>query len=199
MKLIIASLALLLSFNSIAQKAASGYIDSLTSFQHQYVDSHEVVKGKDRAFLQFFPVNNKYRVVCHFERIKDSTGFIMKTSGTRLPLYFKYGKLSFTLDGQAFELFIYQSKDLMGTKEYKDYLFIPFTDNTTADESYGGGRYIDLTILDIRNNSFVLDFNKAYNPYCAYVAGYNCPLPPKENYLPVDIRAGEKVYGKPVH
>lgn len=64
-------------------------------------------------------------------------------------------------------------------------------------ESYGGGRYIDCVINDIRNSTLMLDFNKAYNPYCAYVTGYNCPIPPREKDLPVAIHAGEKNYGKP--
>jgi len=81
----------------------------------------------------------------------------------------------------------------MGTEEYKNYLFLPFTDATTGVETYESGRYIDLQTGDIKNNQVVIDFNKAYNPYCAYVSGvYNCPIPPRENHLPVAILAGEK-------
>ena len=85
------------------------------------------------------------------------------------------------------------------TDEYKDYLFIPFTDATNGNETYEGGRYIDILITDISNNTVVIDFNKAYNPYCCYATGYHCPIPPKENALSVTINAGEKKYTKPVH
>jgi uncharacterized protein len=93
-------------------------------------------------------------------------------------------------------LMVYQSQALLQKAGTRDYLFIPFTDATSGTDSYGAGRYIDGTISDIRNGSLVLDFNKAYNPYCAYSAGYNCPIPPRENDLPVAIRAGERNYGK---
>ena len=80
---------------------------------------------------------------------------------------------------------------------YKDYLFLPFTDATTGNETYDAGRYIDLKIEDTRTPEVILDFNKAYNPYCAYVSDiYNCPIPPKENRLPVAIRAGEMKFLK---
>ena len=74
-----------------------------------------------------------------------------------------------------------------------------FTDKTTGDQTYHSGRYIDLTIDDIKNDTLVIDFNKAYNPYCAYVKGVSsCPIPPRENYLPVAIEAGEKSFAKKV-
>ena len=84
----------------------------------------------------------------------------------------------------------------MSSEKYKDYLFIPFTDKTSGIETYGGGRYIDLVLSDIVNKTCTIDFNKAYNPYCAYTAGYNCPIPPKENDLPVAIKAGELNFAK---
>ncbi len=96
-------------------------------------------------------------------------------------------------------LYIYQSEALMQQEKYKYYLFVPFGDVTSGFTSYGGGRYMDFTFQDIKNNKLSIDFNKAYNPYCAYTAGYNCPIPPKENLLTVAIDAGEKSYGKPVH
>ena len=84
----------------------------------------------------------------------------------------------------------------MGTDQYKNYLFLPFTDATTGVETYESGRYIDLEINDIKDNLVIIDFNKAYNPYCAYTTGYNCPIPPAENDLHIAITAGEKAYGK---
>lgn len=85
----------------------------------------------------------------------------------------------------------------MSTEKYADHLFIPFTDMTSGEESYENGRYIDLSIADVESGHFTIDFNKAYNPYCAYVSDlYNCPIPPKENHLSIKIKAGEMKYGK---
>lgn len=116
----------------------------------------------------------------------------MSTSGTMKQQYRVCGILSFKIADTLLRLNVYQSKSLMATKDYSDYLFVPFTDKTTGFETYGAGRYIDLKIGDINNNSFILDFNKAYNPYCAYAAGFNCPVPPKENDLNISILVGEK-------
>lgn len=93
------------------------------------------------------------------------------------------------------QLNLYQSQDLLQNEQYKTYLFLPFTDATTGKESYHAGRYIDLKMEDIIDGKVVIDFNKAYNPYCAYVTGrYNCPIPPSENNLSIAIIAGEKDY-----
>lgn len=173
------------------------YAESIKAYQEKYVDSHEVVKKDDKKYFRFFPVNKTYNVNCRFEKLTDTMGFTMKTSANTLKYYFKYGKLSFTIAGKELELFVYQSKDLMKTGRYKDYLFVPFTDLTTGDQSYGSGRYLEFYKQDIQNDRLQLDFNKAYNPYCAYSAGYKCPIPPKENALPVAVKAGEMNFAKP--
>ena len=80
--------------------------------------------------------------------------------------------------------------------QFRNELFLPFKDKTNANGSYGGGRYIDIKISDIENGKVILDFNKAYNPWCAYSDGYSCPIPPKENHLKIAVTAGEKEYGK---
>jgi uncharacterized protein len=175
------------------------YHQILKNFQADYVAHHEVVKGKDRKYFRFFPIDPSYSIKATFEKIADTIGFTMKTSGAVTKQYYKYGKVSFSLRDTLMELYLYQSKDLVKTDLYKDYLFIPFTDGTTGDESYGSGRYLDFTIGNITNNSLLIDFNKAYNPYCAYATGFHCPLPPKENFLKISIMAGEKVFGKSIH
>lgn len=172
------------------------YEDSIKAFQKNYVTTHEVVPKKDRKHFHFFPISRAYNVLCYFEKITDTIGFTMKTSANTLKHYYKYGRLDFLISDKECFLYVYQSKDLMQTTAYKNYLFVPFTDGTTGDESYGSGRYLDLYVSDIQNNSCQLDFNKAYNPYCAYSAGYKCPIPPKENNLTVAIKAGEKNFGK---
>ena len=194
MRSFIFSIFVLVSFNTVAQKIS--YPDSIKRFQLDYVHTHEVVKEADWKYFKFFPVNKKYKVLATFEKIDDPKGFIMKTSGTRTPQYFRYGILSFTLDKKLYHLTVYQSEKLMKDDKYKDYLFVPFTDLTSGDQSYGGGKYLDFVMADIKDNTLLLDFNKAYNPDCAYASGYNCPIPPKENDLPVAIKAGEMKFGK---
>ena len=105
-----------------------------------------------------------------------------------LPEYRVYGMLEFILDNRKFELPVYQSKQLMATDEYRDYLFLPFTDLTNDNRTYPGGRYIELSIP--KGDTIVVDFNQAYNPYCAYSKRYSCPIVPAENHLDIEIPAG---------
>ncbi|WP_026728746.1 DUF1684 domain-containing protein [Flavobacterium denitrificans] len=142
--------------------------------------------------LDFYPINGKYFVVAKFEKAKNEKVFEMKTTGTRTPKYIKYGTLSFSLDGKALKLNVYRSIDLSKQEQYKDHLFLPFSDLTCGKESYIGGRYIDLKIP--KGNTIVVDFNQAYNPYCAYNHKYSCPLVPLENDLNVEIKAGVKTF-----
>ena len=194
MRILISCLLLMAPFISKAQKNA--YTGTLKKYQENYVETHEVVKEADRKYFRFFPINPKYRVTASFERINDSTGLTMKTSGKKNRKYFIYGVLRFTIDKKPLQLRVYQSEQLMQQEEYKDLLFVPFTDQTSGTKSYGGGRYLDFVMDDIKANTLIIDFNKAYNPYCAYTTGYNCPVPPRENDLPVAIKAGEMDFGK---
>lgn len=172
------------------------YTESIKAYQKMYVDSHEVVKGKDKRQFHFFPINKNYQVSAYFERIYDSVGFTMNTSAGTVKYFYKYGRLDFIIDGKECLLYVYQGKDLMQTEQYKDYLFVPFTDATTGNESYGSGRYLEFYKKDIEGDSLQMDFNKAYNPYCAYATGFKCPIPPKENRLALPIKAGEMNFGK---
>jgi uncharacterized protein len=103
--------------------------------------------------------------------------------------------LHFKIDGKPLKLAVYKSLGLV-VSTFENYLFVPFKDLTNGKESYGGGRYVDLQKTDIKDGKIVLDFNKCYNPYCAFAAGYSCPIPPKENYLNLAIEAGEMNFGK---
>ena len=193
------TLTLIAVFFTIGPLASQpAYFKKLKAFRSGYILQHEVVKGKDKNYFRFFAVDSSCKVNGMFEKIFDTTGFTMKTSAGTTKHYYKYGRVKFLLHDTAMQLFIYQSKALIYTS-YKDYLFIPFTDITSGDESYAGGRYIDLLIGDIKNQQLQIDFNKAYNPYCAYATGFYCPIPPKENALTAAIKAGEKVFAKPMH
>jgi uncharacterized protein (DUF1684 family) len=180
--------------------AQSAYIDSMKVWRKNYVDTHELLKTpEERSLLRFYPISREYRVDCSFERLADSAWFEMPTSGTKAKTARKYGRLSFVLHDTTMHLVVFQLQMLLAKAETRDYLFVGFTDVTSAVDTYGAGRYIDVMIGDIRRGRMVLDFNKAYNPNCAYATGYNCPIPPRENDLPVAILAGEKNYGKKLH
>lgn len=135
--------------------------------------------------LEFYSLNAKYIVKAKFIRTPDEKPFLMPTTTERLPEYVKYGEAHFTLEEHDFVLNLYKP-----TEMEMDYLFLPFTDLTSGDGSYGGGRYLDFEIPE--GDSIIIDFNKAYNPYCVYNPRYSCPIPPKENDLQIRIEAGVK-------
>ena len=144
--------------------------------------------------LDFFPIDTSYRVTAKLKFHEDSKPFKMATTTDRLPIYKLFATASFTIDGKECQLEIYQNQKLILSPEYEDYLFLPFTDNSNGGSSYGGGRFIDVNIPE--NDELVIDFNKAYNPYCAYNHKYSCPIPPKVNHLDVEVKAGVMAYNK---
>lgn len=147
--------------------------------------------------LDFFPIDSTYIVIATLTKIENAVIFKMPTTTDRTPLYKEFGILNFSLKGKNCELTIYQSQDDLDDEKYKDYLFLPFTDETCGNESYGGGRYMDILTTDIRKNSTVLlNFNNTYNPYCAYNEKYSCPLTPRKNHLSLEIKAGVKTFKK---
>ncbi|WP_269684714.1 DUF1684 domain-containing protein [Flavobacterium lacustre] len=142
--------------------------------------------------LDFYPINEKFKVTARFVRTKKEKPFEMKTSTDRKPLYVKYGEAYFTIDGSDFKLNIYRNIELSKKAEYKDYLFLPFSDLTSGNESYIGGKYIDMKVPE--GNTIIIDFNTSYNPYCAYNHKYSCPKVPLENDLNIEIKAGVKKF-----
>ena len=142
--------------------------------------------------LEFYPIDLKYSVKAKFVRTPNEVPFLMPTTTDRLPEYVKYGEAHFIIDDKELELALYQSTTPYDEEGYEDYLFLPFTDLTSGDGSYGGGRFLDARIP--KGNKIIIDFNKAYNPYCAYNHKYSCPIPPKENDLLVRIEAGVKAF-----
>ncbi|OUR92206.1 hypothetical protein A9Q87_06930 [Flavobacteriales bacterium 34_180_T64] len=155
------------------------------------------LKEKDRKSfkgLDFFKFDSTYVVSAKLVRTPDEEPFEMKTTTDRLPVYVKYGIVEFLIQGKPYQLNIYQNLDLLKKEGYEDYLFLPFLDNTNGEESYGGGRYVECRIPEDDNIS--IDFNTAYNPYCAYNAKYSCPIVPRENYLDIEVRAGVKAFDK---
>ncbi len=146
--------------------------------------------------LNYFPVDAAFRVKAIFTKTPDEKYFMMPTSSGRARKYIKVGTLNFKLGGRDYVLSAYQSESVLTAPKYDEYkssLFVPFRDSTSGKETYGGGRY--LTLAMPKDGEAILDFNLAYNPSCAYGDdSFSCPLPPKENFLSIEIKAGEKNY-----
>lgn len=144
--------------------------------------------------LKYFPANIKYRLKARFERLKKQRPFEIKTSNPdKDKTFVPFAKLHFSLEGKELSLTAYKNLELPPIGKYKKHLFLPFMDLTNGESTYGGGRYIDLEMPD--GDILILDFNKAYNPYCAYRSdGWSCPIPPEENFLDMEIKAGVKKY-----
>lgn len=138
--------------------------------------------------LAFFPVDEQYRVMAYLERLPEQEFFLMPTTTEHRVTQRVYGRVHFRLRQQDLVLPVYQDPSHLETTDLKDHLFLPFTDKTNGKTTYGGGRYLDMTIPE--GDSIVIDFNKAYNPYCAYNPKYSCPLVPSENHLDMEVLAG---------
>ena len=198
MKIQILVLSLLFACVSYAQQTKD--IKSAKKFQQklnkEFSSKEESpLKEEDLAnfkSLDFFPIDSSFIVNAKLTLHKDSEPFPMKTTTDRLPIYKIYATANFEIQGKAFSLEIYQNEKLVLTAEYEDYLFLPFTDNTNGEGSYGGGRYVDLKLPE--GDSIIIDFNQAYNPYCAYNDKYSCPIPPKSNNLDIEVFAGVKSF-----
>lgn len=147
---------------------------------------------KDFESLDFFKFDSVYVVTASFKRTPETDYFEMKTTTDRITKERIYGILYFTLNGKDHQLNIYQGQDLIQKEGFEDYLFLPFLDETNGLESYGGGRYIDARIP--KGDTMVIDFNKAYNPYCVYNEKYSCPIVPRNNYLQTQVKAGVKAF-----
>jgi uncharacterized protein (DUF1684 family) len=193
---------LLISFNIFAQDFKAEIEKHREEYKADFLkNSNSPLKKEDFAFLRFYDPNEKFKVLCEFvptKRRKAAREKSLKisTSSGQTAIYTKFGELQFEIDGKPYELTVYQSLKLRNLPQYRDYLFIPFKDLTNGKDSYGGGRYLDLRMKEIKDDKIYLDFNKAYNPYCAFSAGYSCPIPPKENHLKVAIEAGEMNFAK---
>lgn len=190
-------IALLFLNSSFAQ---DNDVNDVYEFQKQmneeFLDSlKSPLTNEDRVLfktLDFYPINEKFIVEAKFVLAKKQKAFKMKTSTDRTPLYKKYGELHFEIEGDKFVLNLYQNIELSRRPGFKDYLFLPFSDLTSGKESYIGGRYIDMRIPV--SDKVIINFNKAYNPYCAYNYKYSCPIVPLENDLNIAIEAGVKKF-----
>lgn len=141
--------------------------------------------------LQYFPVNEKFKVKARFKLSGTINTIELATSDNKTQRYREYGSATFELLGKPNTLMLYQSAEFGGGNEP---LFLGFTDETTGVETYAAGRYLD--VHHDGSEYIELDFNKAYNPFCAYNEDYSCPIPPRQNHLSIALTAGEKDYKK---
>lgn len=133
--------------------------------------------------LQYFPEDEELRLEVQVDLITDQEPMQMQTSTGGVQTYVRYGRFKFQVDGEDAELTIYQNEHGY---------FLPFVDSLAGRETYPAGRYLEPEAL--AGNRFLVDFNLAYNPYCAYNEMWSCPITPPENRLKVPIRAGEKLF-----
>ena len=147
---------------------------------------------KDFSALKYYSIDYSQRVTSRLTKFNDGRTFTIKTTGGQDYEYLIYARADFELNGKKEFLNVYISKRSAESERKKGALFIPFYDETSGDETYGGGRYL---VLDLpENDELVLDFNMAYNPYCVYNPDHSCPIPPRENYLDFKVEVGELMY-----
>lgn len=198
---ILFSFMLIMGCNWQDKRPLMGKTEYQRALNASYKDaSKSPLKKKDlKKFkgLDFFLVDSTFIVIAKLTKIANAPIFEMATTTDRKPLYKEYGLLKFKLKGAETQLTIYQSQDDLLDEKYKNYLFLPFTDDTSGNESYGGGRYMDVMTTDEKADGTIsLNFNNTYNPYCAYNDKYSCPLTPRKNHLDIEVKAGIKVFEK---
>ena len=163
-------------------------LDAFRAEKDEFFGSHPqspLTREQKKEFhgLQYFPENDALRLEVKVEEFTNKQKFEMQTSTGDVQIYEKFGKFYFEVDGDKAELTIYQSEHGF---------FLPFVDILAGTETYPAGRYLEPEALP--GGHFIVDFNVAYNPYCAYNEMWSCPITPAENRLKVAIRAGEKMF-----
>jgi uncharacterized protein (DUF1684 family) len=159
--------------------------DEFFATGHDSPMAHTV--GHSFKGLKYFGPDQKYRIATKLRRHDNPEKVTMITSKGTRQLFYRLGYFEFDIEGKRIRLQAYKSVERESNE-----LFIPFKDGTSGRESYDAARYLD--IEETPDESYLIDFNYAYNPYCAYSDDYICPLPPKENGLDIKIPAGEMKY-----
>ena len=199
--LIVAFLSLFISCNSQDKRPLIGETEYQQKLNAVFKDaSKSPLKNKDlKSFkgLDFFPVDSSYIITASIKKTPDTPFLGMATNTEEKSYYRKFGILTFTLKDKEMQLTLYESLEESENPVFEDYLFLPFTDETSGSDSYGGGRYMDVFKSKINTNGTLeLNFNNTYNPYCAYNDDYSCPLTPRDNHLNMEILAGVKDFKK---
>lgn len=197
MKGILHFVALVVSVHAMAQSDSLSIVKDIQKHQNTVNDFYRdpkrspLLESDRQTFkgIPFFPISLEYRVKARLIRTDNTPFFGLATTTSRLAMNRLFGYLEFTLQGKAFRMPVYQSRDFIEKPGYADHLFFLFTDRTNGHDSYTGGRYIDLRVPE-QGDEVIIDFNKSYNPYCAYNPRYSCPVVPAENDMDIEVRAG---------
>jgi uncharacterized protein len=135
--------------------------------------------------LKYFDVNSAFKVTGKIDKVTSGQTINITMSGGEVEEYEAYGNVKFEIEGVKCTLKIFKTPE--------GNLFLPFKDLTSNKETYGAGRYLDFGVNEVNGNEIIIDFNRAYHPYCAYNHTFTCPVPPAENTLNVGVKAGERL------
>lgn len=193
---IVLSLSLLFVVQISVAQGHRALLKEQAAFEEHWLKTYQGLNGsrdekaklKAMSSLPFFAFDSTFRVTATLDT-KLSDYFPIETTQHRPALYRIYGVVAFTLEGKAYRMPIYQSK--LSVMQGASELFFPFSDLTNGHGTYDGGRYIEIPIPT--SKTFILDFNKSFNPYCVYSHQYSCELVPQENFFDIEIKAGIRV------
>jgi len=181
-------------------KVITPYEDSILKARdaHDRQFTAEILNEEEaKAFDGFcyFPVDSMYRVTAIFTPKKGKKFVMPMTKERDRSVYYRAaGTVTFTVNDTLCSLKVYENLDLKHNRAFRNYLFLPFRDGTTAVTTYGGGRFLD--VHKTKTGTIIIDFNGAYHPYCVYSERYSCPIPPAENLIVPKISAGECYEGQ---
>ena len=193
-------IALLCFFHQqvFSQDFSAEILDYRVSYQEDFRNNPKApINPENLIFMDFYDPDISFRVKAKVKPSENAEPFEIPTSSGKTKTFQSFAIATFKMNGKKHQLTLYRNLTLGNNPIYQYHLFLPFKDLTNGSETYGGGRYLDVSMTDIKGKKLIIDFNKAYNPYCSYSAGYNCPIPPKENHLETAITAGEKNYTGP--
>lgn len=182
---------------SDTKPSASAYFAQLNKFRR---DKNQAFRQSEESplepaqkapfdSLKYYSGDPNFEIAATISRIEKPDTTLVQMSDNKTEKYLRWGTAKFTLNNSPQQLLL-----LLKATGRDSTLFVPFTDLTNGHDSYGGGRYLDVPLPKLNENEISLDFNRAYNPYCAYNNEYSCPVPPTENRLGVAIPAGEKSF-----
>jgi uncharacterized protein len=191
--------ALILCIFSLTLISCHSYKTSLANHRKTYKekfvsDPRSPLKAEDLKDLDFYAPNTSWKLQCSCELAKNAKPFELPTYSGITRTYILHSLATCDYKGKPIQFEIYKNINQPINPLYKDNLFLPFKDITNGETTYGGGRYINLYTYDIIEGKIEIDLNKAYNPWCAYSSGYNCPIPPRANHLDLPVDAGEKLF-----
>lgn len=180
-----------------SKPSASAYFAALNKFRRdknqsfRQAEESPLAAAQKASFdsLKYYPGDPNFEITATISRIEKPDTTLVQMSDNKTEQYLRWGTARFTLDKAPHQLLL-----LLKANGRDSTLFVPFTDLTNGHDSYGGGRYLDVPLPQRDESEIKLDFNRAYNPYCAYNNEYSCPVPPTENRLGVAIPAGEKSF-----